>query len=146
MELDGMDIDFNLELSPPKLRGLSHREWGDGTETPPILIETGNPSQGRLRSRTDEALVLTGKDKAYCQGARSGAALYTIYRRRPAHRFTRREARHGHPRIHGNSRVILRQSLLHRRHPDLRGDTGKRGWGILKTGCRDGELKLQRAG
>ena len=65
MELKGMDIEFRLEPSPPMLRGLSHREWGDGTETMPILMETGNPSQGRLRGRTDEALVLTGKDKAY---------------------------------------------------------------------------------
>ena len=65
MELKGMDIEFRLEPSPPRLRGLSHREWGDHTETMPILLETGNPSQGRLRGRTDEALVLTGKDKAY---------------------------------------------------------------------------------
>jgi len=73
-----MDIEFRLEPSPPKLRGLSHREWGDGTETMPILMETGNPSQGRLRGRTDEALVLTGKDKAYAK-ARDLGLLFIPY-------------------------------------------------------------------
>ena len=67
MELKGMDIEIRLEPSPKNLRGLSHREWGDGTDTLPILMETANPSQGRLRGRTDEALVLTGKDKAYAK-------------------------------------------------------------------------------
>ncbi|MCL1940403.1 MAG: succinylglutamate desuccinylase/aspartoacylase family protein [Synergistaceae bacterium] len=78
MELKGMDIEFRLEPSPPKLRGLSHREWGDGTDTMPILMETGNPSQGRLRGRTDEALVLTGKDKAYVK-ARDLGILFIPY-------------------------------------------------------------------
>ena len=78
MELKGMDIEFRLEPSPPMLRGLSHREWGDSTKTMPILMETGNPSQGRLRGRTDEALVLTGKDKAYVK-ARDLGLLFIPY-------------------------------------------------------------------
>jgi len=78
MELKGMDIEFRLEPSPPRLRGLSHREWGDNTDTMPILMETGNPSQGRLRGRTDEALVLTGKDKAYAK-ARDLGILFIPY-------------------------------------------------------------------
>jgi hypothetical protein len=78
MELKGMDIEFRLEPSPTKLRGLSHREWGDYSETMPILMETGNPSQGRLRGRTDEALVLTGKDKAYAK-ARDLKVLFIPY-------------------------------------------------------------------
>ena len=78
MELQVMDLEFSLEPSPVNLRGLSHREWGDYTETMPILMETGNPSQGRLRSRTDEALVLTGKDKAYVK-ARDLGILFIPY-------------------------------------------------------------------
>jgi hypothetical protein len=78
MELKGMDIEFRLEPSPTKLRGLSHREWGDNSDTMPILMETGNPSQGRLRGRTDEALVLTGKDKAYAK-ARDLNVLFIPY-------------------------------------------------------------------
>lgn len=72
MELMGMGIDMRLEPSPKNLRGLSHREWGDATDTMPILMETANPSQGRLRGRTDEALVLDGRDKAYIKSAGLG--------------------------------------------------------------------------
>lgn len=72
MELMGLGVDMRLEPSPKNLRGLSHREWGDGTKTLPILMETANPSQGRLRGRTDEALVLDGKDKAYIKSAGLG--------------------------------------------------------------------------
>ena len=35
------------------------------TNTYALLMETGNPSQGRLRGRTDEALVQTGIDPCY---------------------------------------------------------------------------------
>ena len=72
MELLGMGIDMKLEPSPKNLRGLSHREWGDATDTLPILMETANPSQGRLRGRTDETLALEGKDKAYIKSAELG--------------------------------------------------------------------------
>ncbi len=72
MELEGRGIQMRLEPSPKNLRGLTHREWGDTTDTMPILMETANPSQGRLRGRTDEALVLTGKDKAYSKAMGMG--------------------------------------------------------------------------
>lgn len=65
MEMEISGVPVRLEPSPKNLRGLTHREWGDYTDTMPILMETGNPSQGRLRGRTDEALVLTGADKYY---------------------------------------------------------------------------------
>jgi hypothetical protein len=35
-------------------------------------METGNPSQGRLRGRTDEHLVLTGEDKFYAKASELG--------------------------------------------------------------------------
>jgi hypothetical protein len=31
MELDGEGLEFRLEASPPNLRGLSHREWGEAS-------------------------------------------------------------------------------------------------------------------
>lgn len=65
MELDFDGIPMRLEPSPKNLRGLSHREWGDSTDVLAILLETCNPSAGRFRGRTDEALILTGADKAY---------------------------------------------------------------------------------
>lgn len=73
MELEFSGIPMRLEPSPKNLRGLSHREWGDSApETLAILMEAGNPSQGRLRGRTDEALVLTGRDKAYAFASKLG--------------------------------------------------------------------------
>lgn len=63
LELEG--IKMSLEPSPVTLHGLTHRELGDFTDTYALLMETGNPSQGRLRGRTDEALVQTGKDPCY---------------------------------------------------------------------------------
>lgn len=71
-ELLARGIDMRLEPSPKNLRGLSHREWGDGTNTLPILMETANPSQGRLRGRTDAAMVIHGKDKSYVKAAELG--------------------------------------------------------------------------
>lgn len=59
------DIDMSLEPSPATLHGLTHRELGDFTNTYALLMETGNPSQGRLRGKTDEALVQTGIDPCY---------------------------------------------------------------------------------
>ena len=70
LQLDGINI--GLEPSPANLRGLTHRELGDHTDTLAILMETANPSQGRLRGRTDEALVLTGKDDGYVKAAQLG--------------------------------------------------------------------------
>jgi len=70
--LEMYDINIGLEPSPKNLRGLTHRELGDATDTLAVLMETANPSQGRLRSRTDEALVLTGKDPYYVKAQALG--------------------------------------------------------------------------
>jgi hypothetical protein len=55
-----------------------HREWGDTTDVLAILLETANASAGRFRGRTDEALILTGRDKAYEKAAGLGR-LYVPY-------------------------------------------------------------------
>jgi len=65
IELDFVGIPMRIEASPEGLHGFSHRELGDHTEVLAILTETSNPSQGSIRGRTDEALVLTGKDAMY---------------------------------------------------------------------------------
>jgi hypothetical protein len=72
MELEFEGIPIRLEPSPEKLRGLSHREWGDNADVLAILMETCNASAGRFRGRTDEALVHTGEDKAYDKAAALG--------------------------------------------------------------------------
>ena len=78
MDLEGKGVPIRLEPSPKNLRGLTHREWGNYTETMPILMETGNPVQGRLRGKTDERLALTGVDKAYVKAFALGR-LYIPY-------------------------------------------------------------------
>lgn len=70
--------EISLEPSPTDLRGLTHRELGDHTDTLALLMEAPNPAQGRLRDRTDEALVLTGKSETYVKAGEIGQ-LYVPY-------------------------------------------------------------------
>lgn len=78
INLEFEDIPISLEPSPVSLRGLTHRELGDYTDTYAILMETANASQGRLRGKTNEELVLTGKDSRYVEAAKIGR-LYVPY-------------------------------------------------------------------
>jgi predicted deacylase len=78
IELEFQGIPMRLEPSPENLRGLIHREWGDNADVLAILLETCNPSAGRFRGRTDEALILTGADKAYKKAYELGR-LYCSY-------------------------------------------------------------------
>ena len=78
MELEFEGVPIRLEPSPKNLRGLNHREWGDNTDMLAVLLETSNPSAGRFRGKTDEALILTGADKAYAKAAGLGR-LYVDY-------------------------------------------------------------------
>lgn len=70
LQMDG--IEMRIEPSPVNLHGLSHREWGDYTDTLAILMETPNPSQGRLRGKVTSETVLTGQDPLYVQAAKLG--------------------------------------------------------------------------
>lgn len=76
MQLSGIQI--SLEPSPQNFRGLTHRELGDHTDTLPLLMESPNPSQGRIRGRTDEALVKSGISDLYVQAGKIGM-LYIPY-------------------------------------------------------------------
>lgn len=78
MELEFEGVPIRLEPSPKNLRGLNHREWGDNADVLALLLETSNPSAGRFRGRTDEALILTGADKAYDKAAKL-ERLYVSY-------------------------------------------------------------------
>lgn len=72
LDLELEDLDYTLELSPKRFRGLSHREWGDSTGAIPFLMETGNIMQGRLHGRSSPELILTGKDEMYLKAAAIG--------------------------------------------------------------------------
>jgi len=92
MGLEMADIAIQLEPSPVNLRGLTHRELGDFTETLAVLMETPNAAQGRLRGRTDEALVLTGKDSWYVKAQKLGR-LFVPYDEK-GHPLEERVGRH----------------------------------------------------
>lgn len=90
MQIEGMNI--SLEPSPKNLHGLTHRELGDYTDTLAVLMETANPSQGRLRGRTNEKLVVDGTDKFYVLAAQYGR-LYVPFDEE-GHPLHERVARH----------------------------------------------------
>ena len=81
LELDNIDVSIRIEQSPPVLRGLTHRELGDYTDAYALLCEVGNPSQGRFRGYTDEALAITGDDACYraAYAINGGSLLYVDY-------------------------------------------------------------------
>ena len=64
---------ITVEKSPTNLHGLTHRELGDYTDTLALLMETANPSQGRLHGRINSDLVVSGQDKFYTRAAKYGA-------------------------------------------------------------------------
>lgn len=76
LEIEG--VQMAIEPSPAALRGLSHRELGAATGTKALLFESANPSQGRIRGRTGEALVIDGKDAKYLAAAKIGS-LFVPY-------------------------------------------------------------------
>lgn len=90
LELDGIAI--GVEQSPERLRGLSHREWGDHTAALPALFESANPAQGRMRGRTNVDLILKGQDVQYERAAKLGR-LYVPFDAN-GHPLKERVARH----------------------------------------------------
>lgn len=71
-------IQIGNEISPVKLHGLAHRELGDYTNSLVLLAETCNPIQDPCRGRTDETLLLTGKDEFILKAYNLGL-LYVPY-------------------------------------------------------------------
>jgi hypothetical protein len=72
MELQSEGLEFRLEASPPNLRGLTHREWGDAAGIKAVLLETPNASHGRLKGKPTISLIVDGKDKYYERASRLG--------------------------------------------------------------------------
>lgn len=78
MNLMMAGVEMALETSPTNLHGLTHRELGDFTDTIPLLMETANASQGRLRGGTTVEQVLGGIDEYYVISEALGM-LYVPY-------------------------------------------------------------------
>lgn len=58
-------IRISTDSSSLRLRGLSHREWGDSSDALSVLFESTNVVQGRLKGRTTEEQITEGFDPAY---------------------------------------------------------------------------------
>jgi hypothetical protein len=71
-------IKMRLEPSPKKLRGMTHRELGDHTQTLALLMETPSPAMDKLHGRVDASLILTGKDEFF-RMADNRRLLYAAY-------------------------------------------------------------------
>ena len=68
--LQARGVPMNIMASPKNLHGLTHREFGDHTAAHALLSETANPAMGRFRGRTDEELVVGGRDVNYVAAAK----------------------------------------------------------------------------
>lgn len=72
LNLEMADIKVRLEVSPPKFRGLSHREIPESSDAIAMLHETNLPLHGALRGRATEQLILTAQDAFLVKASRSG--------------------------------------------------------------------------
>lgn len=93
LSLEMAGLQYSPEQSPVNFRGLTHRELGDHTNAIPFLMETSNPSMGRLRERTGVDLVLNGKSENYRKAKESGA-LRIAYREERGEPIEHRVGRH----------------------------------------------------
>ena len=78
MTLTAQEFDIGMEISPLALHGLSHREIGDHSDSPCLLIEAPEPFLDRVRGITDEALLLTGKDEFVMKAGEHGLLYWPI--------------------------------------------------------------------
>jgi len=87
---------ISVEPSAVNFHGLTHRELGDYTDTLAILMETANPSQGRLHGATSSDLVTTGSDKFYDRAYKAGRLSTAIlsYDEETGESLALRSARH----------------------------------------------------
>jgi hypothetical protein len=77
LQLDG--IEMRLEPSPKNFHGLTHRELGDATDTLSILMETANPSQGRLRGKVSPESILDRQGSSVCESCQDWSSVRAFY-------------------------------------------------------------------
>ncbi len=75
---DNEGFKIGTEFSPKNLHGLSHREVGDFSGAVSLLAEAPEPFLDATRGRTDEALLLTGRDEFVVKAGRHGLLFEKI--------------------------------------------------------------------
>jgi len=78
MMLSAEQFPMKTETSPKSLRGLTHREIGDFTESFAVLMETPEPFIDKFVGPMTEELMLTGRDE-FMQIAADRGLLYADY-------------------------------------------------------------------
>jgi hypothetical protein len=78
MVLSAEQFPMKTETSPKSLRGLTHREVGDFTESFAVLMETPEPFIDKFVGPMTEDLMLTGRDE-FMQTAAKRGLLYADY-------------------------------------------------------------------
>lgn len=93
MILSAEQFPMKTETSPTTLRGLTHREIGDYTDSFAVLMETPEPFIDKFVGPMTEDLMLTGRDE-FEQTAADRGLLYTDYNIRTGASIDYRVARH----------------------------------------------------
>jgi predicted deacylase len=78
MVLSAEQFPMKTETSPTSLRGLTHREVGDFTNSFAVLMETPEPFIEKFAGPMTEDLMLNGRDE-FIQTASTRGLLYTEY-------------------------------------------------------------------
>lgn len=78
MMLSAEQFQHKCEASPKSLKGLSHRDVGDFSDTLAVLIETEEPFIDRVVGKISEELMIEGKDE-FLQTASEKGLLYCDY-------------------------------------------------------------------
>lgn len=78
MVLSAEQFPMKTETSPKSLRGLTHREVGDFTNSFAVLMESPEPFIEKFAGPMTEDLMLAGRDE-FIQTAASRGLLYTDY-------------------------------------------------------------------
>jgi hypothetical protein len=78
MMLSAEQFPMKTETSPRSLRGLTHREIGDFTDSFAVLMETPEPFIDKFVGPMTEELMLTGRDE-FMQTAADRGLLYAEY-------------------------------------------------------------------
>jgi len=93
MMLSAEQFPMKTETSPTSLRGLTHREIGDFTDSFAVLMETPEPFIDKFVGPMTEELMLTGRDE-FMQIAADRGLLYADYNMKTGATLDYRVGRH----------------------------------------------------
>jgi len=108
MVLSAEQFPMKTETSPKTLRGLTHREIGDFTESFAVLMETPEPFIDKFVGPMTEDLMLTGRDE-FMQTAAERGLLYADYDMKTGASLDYRVGRH----LAGAAEVIKQMGEFH---------------------------------